>query len=194
MITDMFLAAFEFERLAELPTNPIKRLFYPGATSIGGRDGVHVHVTPHRGDEWIGVFAAGSSGQTAVTELCRTPNPKKLCVVANGQGYIVDAEHPELWDNVPIFPVLALRGSSKHQLLIFANHTEILAFGAGGIAWRTARLSWDSMTLTSMGEDEVSGVFWDIRSESEQSFTVNLLDGTHSGGAHFPESHNSHRS
>jgi hypothetical protein len=38
------------------------------------------------------------------------------------------------------------------------------------------------MKLTSMSEDELCGVYWDIRSESEQSFAVNLANGTHTGG------------
>lgn len=186
MSENLFSAAFEFERLEELRTSRVKRLFYPGATEIGGRDGVNVHVIPHGGDEWIGTFSAGGFGPKSVTDVCSTPNPTKICVIAEGQGYIVDVVHPEIFDNLPIFPVLAVRSSAKHGLLIFASHTELLAVGTDGIAWRTARLSWDSMKLTSMGEDDLCGVFWDIRSESEQSFTVNLATGTHTGGAYFP--------
>lgn len=186
MSTNLFPVAFEFERLGELPASRVKRLFYPGATAAGGRDGLNVRVIPHRGEEWIGTFAAGGFGPKAVTEVCSTPNLNKLCVIAEGQGYIVDVEHPECCDSVPIFPVLALRRSTKHRLLIFANHTELLAVGDDGVAWRTTRLSWGSMKLTSMSEDELFGVFWDIRSESEQSFTVNLGNGTHTGGANVP--------
>lgn len=186
MSTNLFPADFEFERLGELPASRVKRLFYPGATVAGGRDGLNVHVIPHRSEEWIGTFAAGSFGPKTVTEVCNTPNKNKLCVVAEGQGYIVDVERPDCCESVPIFPVLALRSSAKHGLLIFANHTELLAVGDQGLAWRTARLSWDSMKLTSMSEDELCGVFWDIRSESEQSFTVNLQNGTHTGGANVP--------
>jgi hypothetical protein len=186
MSTHLFSAGFEFERLGELPASPVKRLFYPGATSIGGRDGLNVHVIPHQGEEWVGTFAAGGYGPKTVSEVCSTPNPTKLCVIAEGQGYIVDVEHPDSCDSVTIFPVLAVRSSAKHRLLIFANHTELLAVGAEGIAWRTARLSWDSLKLTSMNDDELCGVFWDIRSESEQSFAVNLANGTHTGGANVP--------
>lgn len=183
----IFAADYEFESLSELPACRVKRLFYPGATAAGGRDGLNVHVIPHRGEEWIGTFAAGGFGSRSVTEACRSPNSRKLCVVSEGQGYIIDVECPEIYDDVPIFPILALRSSSKHRLLIFANHTEILAVSAEGVAWRTARLSWDSMQLTSMSEDELCGVFWDMRSESEQCFTVNLINGEHTGGAIIPK-------
>jgi hypothetical protein len=186
MSTNLFPAAYEFERLAELPASRAKRLFYPGATAIGGRDGLNIHIIPHGGEEWIGTFAAGGFGPKSVTEVCHTPNPNKLCVVSEGQGYVLDVRHPKSCDSVPIFPVLALRSSAKHRLLIFANHTELLALGEQGVAWRTARLSWDSLKLTSMTDDELSGVFWDIRSESEQSFKVNLANGTHTGGADVP--------
>jgi len=186
MSTSLFPAAFEFERLDELPASQVKRLFYPGASSTGGHDGLNVRVIPQQGETWIGTFAAGRFGPKAVTEVCSTPNPTMLCVIVEGQGYLVDVEHADSYDCVPIVPVLAVRRSAKHRLLIFATHTELLALGVEGIAWRTARLSWDSLKLTSMSEDELCGVFWDIRSESEQGFTVNLEDGTHTGGADVP--------
>jgi hypothetical protein len=186
MSTNLFPAAFGFERLSELPSRCVKRLFYPEANATGGHDGINVHIIPNQGEEWIGTFASGGFGPNTVSEVCSTPNPTKLCVIAEGQGYIVDVEHTDSWESVPIIPVLAVCSSAKHRLLIFANHTELVALGAEGIAWRTARLSWDSLKLTSMSEDELCGVFWDIRSDSQQSFTVNLENGTHIGGANFP--------
>ena len=186
MIENPFPQAFEFELLSELRSSHTKRLFYPGAIESGGHDGLNVHVIPHAGDGWIGTFAFGRFGPNAITGVCTTPNPTKLCVIAEGQAYIVDVVHPQACDSLRIIPVLAVRSSAKHGLLIFANHTELLAVGADGIAWRTARLSWDSMKLTSMNDDELCGVFWDIQSESEQGFTVDLATGRHTGGASVP--------
>lgn len=186
MTEKSFPAAFEVELLNELRPSRNKRLFYPGAVETGGHDGLNLHVIPHEGEEWIGTFAFGGFRPRSITGVYTTPNPAKLCVIAEGQAYIVDVVHPKSCDILPIIPVLAVRSSAKHRLLIFANHTELLAIGIDGIVWKTARLSWDNMKLTSMNDDNIFGVFWDIRSESEMGFTVDLATGSHSGGADVP--------
>lgn len=181
-----FPAEYELECLEELRAGCNRRFFLPGGTSDGGHDGINVQVTPHDGPEWVGTFASGHFGSRTIAGLWTTPNRYSFCAVVEGQGYIVDVRDPQKCEAVPIVPVLAVRSSVKHQLLIFANHTELLAYGSAGIAWRTRRLSWDSLKLTTMSNDVLYGVFWDIRSESEQSFMVNLADGTHTGGANIP--------
>lgn len=186
MIEQPFPSAFEFEVLSELRAGNTKRLFYPGAIESGGQDGVNVRVVPHEGEAWIGTFASGRFGAKTITGVFTTPNPTKLCVVAEGQAYIVDAANPKEHESLPIVPVIAVRSSAKYRLLIVANHTELLAIGANGIAWRTERLSWDSLKLTTMTNETLYGVFWDIQTESEQSFTVDLATGTHTGGAFVP--------
>lgn len=185
-IEQPFPSAFELEVLSELSSGNTKRLFYPGAVASGGHDGLSVRVVPHEGEAWIGTFASGRFGHKTTTGVFATPDPTKLCVVVEGLAYIVDVANPEEHESAPIVPVIAVRSSAKYRLLIFANHTELLAIGVNGIAWRTKRLSWDSLKLAAMTDDTLSGVFWDIQSESEQGFTVNLADGTHAGGAFVP--------
>ncbi|CAH2408761.1 hypothetical protein MES5069_70379 [Mesorhizobium escarrei] len=89
-------------------------------------------------------------------------------------------------ESLTIVPVIAVRSSVKYRLLIFVNNTELLAIGVNGEAWRTERISWDNLKLTTMTYDTICGVFWDIQTESEQGFTVDLATGTHSGGATMP--------
>ncbi len=186
MIKQPFPSAFEFEVLSELGSGNTKRRFYPGAVESGGHDGLNVRVVPHEGEAWIGTFAFGRFGPKTITGVFATPNPTKLCVVAEGEAYIVDVANPKEHENLSIVPVIAVRSSAKHRLLIFANHTELFAIGANGIAWRTERLSWDGLKLTTMTDETLCGVFWDIRTESEQSFSVDLATGTHIGGAFVP--------
>lgn len=182
MTTDyVFPAIYEFEHLNELDSVHTRRLFFPGGTSAGGSDGINVHVIPHNGVDWVGTFASGRLGSNASTGVWTTPNPTKLCIISQGQGYIVDALSPGACEPLPIFPIFAVRSSAKHRLLIFASYTELLAYGVMGVIWRTKRLSWDGLKLTSMTEDQLCGHFWDIRSESEQSFTVDLATGNDNG-------------
>lgn len=186
MVEESFPTDFGFEVLNELASDNSRRLFFPGAGHLGGRDGLNIRVIPSDAEAWIGTFSFGRFGSKAVTGVFATPNPKKLCVVAKGQAYIVNVISPQDHECLSIIPVLDVRASLKHGLLIFANHTELLAMGSNGVAWRTGRLAWDSLRLTSMTDEILYGVFWDIQTESEQSFSVNLADGTHVGGARVP--------
>lgn len=186
MIEQKFPSSFNIKVLSEIKSGKTKRLFYPGAAESGGHDGLNVRVFPHESEAWIGIFASGRFGPKTITGVFATPNPTKLCVVAEGQAYIVDVANLKEYESLPIVPVIAVRSSVKYRLLIFANHTELLAIGANGIAWRTERLSWDSLKLTTMTDETLCGVFWDIQTESEQSFSVDLATGTHTGGAFVP--------
>lgn len=172
--------------LSELVPSNIKHFYYPGAIESGGHDGLTVRVNPNKGDAWIGTFASGKFGPKTVSGIFSTPDPARLCVVSEGQAYIVDVTSPTVYETLPLIPIIAVRDSEKHQLLIFANHTELLAIGSNGIAWRTERLSWDGLRLTQITDDVICGTFWDIQTESEQSFTVDLATGAHLGGASLP--------
>lgn len=186
MAEQPFPSVFECEVLSELSSGNTMRLFYPGAVESGGHDGLNVRVVPREGKEWVGTFASGRFGRRTTTGVFATPNPEKICVVAGGLAYIVNVANPKEHESIPIVPVVAVRSSAKYRFLIFANYTELLAIGDDGVAWRTDRLSWDSFELTTMTDDTLCGVFWDVQSESERSFSVNLSDGTHTGGAFVP--------
>lgn len=141
------------ELIEELPNSSSKRLFYPGAVESGGQDGINIRVAPSLGETWIGTFARGQFGPKAITKVFTMPDPGQLCVVASGQAYIVNANNPQYHYSPAIAPVMDVRLSEKHGIVIFANHTELLAIGVNGAVWRTERLSWDSLKLTTMTDD-----------------------------------------
>jgi hypothetical protein len=186
MIEQPFPSAFELDVLSELPSENTKRVFYPGGLESGGHDGLNIRVVPYEGEEWIGTFASGRFGPKTVTGVFTTPNPNKFCAISEGQAYIVDVTGPKVCESLTIVPIIAVRSSMKHRLLIFANNTEILAIGVNGAAWRTERLSWDSLKLITTTDDTLCGEFWDVQTESEQGFTVDLANGTHCEGATMP--------
>src|SRR5690606_29175711 len=95
-----------------------RRLFYPEGSEKGGHDGLNLHVAPYESEEWIGTFAFGGFGPRSITGVYTTPNPAELCVIAEGQAYRVDVRYPQTCDCLSIVPVLAVRSSAKHRLLI----------------------------------------------------------------------------
>ena len=62
-------------------------------------------------------------------------------------------------------------------VIVFANFTELVAYGPTGIRWRTKRLAWDSLKITEVTDTIIKGEFWDIRSDANSNFVVDLATG-----------------
>ncbi len=177
-----FPRAYACEVVGEIPGGNGPRYFYPGGDTLGGRDGVNVRVVPSGGEAWMGTFALGTFGPSGITKVLSMPNPTTLCVVARGAGYLVSVEDPLSWQLVKAVPIIDVRPVPSLRIVVFANFTELVAYGADGIAWRTKRLAWDSLKLTRVTETTAFGEYWDIRVESMQTFEVDLATGRHRGG------------
>ena len=75
--------------------------------------------------------------------------------------------------------VLAL---SRHGLLVFVGFHAMVAWGAEGLAWQTARLSWEGIRITGVEGGELRGFGWEMATDKEVEFAVDLRTGAHSGG------------
>jgi len=177
-----FTHAYECEITTETSGREVRRIFFPDAFAEGGRNGLTISISPHEGEPWLGTFAFGRVTPKAVTGVFSTPNPTRLCVVAQGSGFLVSVSEPNVWEAVRAIPVIDVRSVLKHEVIVFAIFTELVAYGADGIRWRTKRLTWDNMKVVEVTEDQLTGEFWDIQSESTQTFVVDLASGSHRGG------------
>lgn len=172
---------YDCEQLEELPAK--KCYYFPGASSEGGRDGPIVHVIPYSGDPWVGVFAFGQlAPRDGKTGLFTFPDPDILCVVAEGDGYLVRAVNPKEWSPVEVYPICEVVPASGKNLVVFANYTEMVALGTSGLVWRTDRLAWSEMKITRVTSEYIEAETWDIRSEENVTFRVDLSTGQHAGG------------
>jgi hypothetical protein len=169
------------EQLAELPHGG-KRYYYPGAMTEGGRDGVLVRITPFSRDAWVGVFAFGHYGKTGKSGIFTFPEPSVVCVVASGDGYLVTADDPTNWQQIAVYPICEVIPAPSKNLIIFASHTHMPAFGSAGVAWRSKRLAWSDMRITQVTPTHIEGETWDIRSEENIAFAVDIATGEHKGG------------
>lgn len=148
---------FNCEVLDELPGGfTSQRYFFPDG-ALGGHDGIIVQVRPESAESWIGTFAFGKFGNAGVSRVLSMPNPDKLCVVARGAGFVGSASFPECWEEVRAVPIIDARPIAASGLVVFANHTEILAYDLDGVRWRTKRLSWDGLQIVAV---EVARCFW----------------------------------
>jgi hypothetical protein len=90
-------------------------------------------VKAKSGKTWVGVFAFGFGSRTGVIS---TPEPNTVCVLSKGGGYLVNAESPELWEEVRACPVIDFRLLPEHELLVFSDFTGLAAYGNNGLVWR----------------------------------------------------------
>lgn len=172
-----FPRQYTCEVLSELPGSVrSRRHFFPGGQA-GGKDGPSVRVVPDGADAWIGTFAFGGSGFTRVLSM---PNPTMLCVIARGAGYIVSARTPDIWEEVAAFPITDARAIPTAGIVVFADYTELVAYGESGMKWRTKRLAWDGLKVIAVGERTLVGEYWDL-DERMRRFEVDLLTGTAHG-------------
>ncbi len=116
----IFEHAYECEIASETTGRENRKFFYPGATAEGGRDGLMVNVTPYKGDPWLGIFAFGEVTPKGITGIFSTPNSERLCVVAQGNAFIVSVDDPGTWESVRAIPVIDVRCIIKHEIIVFA--------------------------------------------------------------------------
>lgn len=136
-------------------------IYFPPLRGRREHTGAWLKVAANSGKSWIGVFAFGVGVRSDSVRVASTPQPNVLCVVAGGAGYIVDAEAPERWEEIPVHPVLDLRAAPEHDLLIFADFTGLAAYGSAGLVWKSPRLCWDDLKITNVGPETIEGTGYD---------------------------------
>ncbi len=138
---------------------------------------------------FLATCALGFTDPSMPTGLYSCPNPQELCSVAGGYAYVIDTTAPERSTHIPLRPVVEVLSLPDHGLLLFAGFHSILARGTEGLAWQTARLTWEGLRLTGIraaadGVPSLTGLGWNIQTDKEVEFAVNLRTGAHTGGGY----------
>lgn len=167
---------YEVEILTELEQG-YEVYYYPSVSKLGGGDGLIVKIIPKVDKAWIGVFEFGTSGETGLSNVFRIPNSPKLCVVANGAGYIVSSLDKTYCLSVNAVPIKDVRISEKEGTVIFADFTDLIAYDDQGIKWCTERIALDGFTISSISDTVITGEYYDPRSDDIEFFTVDLSSG-----------------
>ncbi|NPD26989.1 MULTISPECIES: hypothetical protein [Corallococcus] len=102
--------------------------------------------------------------------------------MSRGAGYLVTVRDPSTWEPVQVAPVTDVRAVPAAGVVVFADFTEMVAYGAEGLRWRTKRLSWDGLKIVQVTERSIIGEYWDMRTEATQTFEVDLATGAQKGG------------
>ena len=171
---------WQAEILAARPLILSPRHFvYPRAAEEVERGALEVMIRPDapNAQPFLATCALGFRDPAAPTGFWSTPEPEKICAVAGGYAYLVDTTVPERFTMIPYRPVLEVRAVVVEGLLLFVGHHSILAWGPNGQAWESAKLSDEGVTLAAIGGGVLRGEGWEMMSDSEKAFALDLRTG-----------------
>jgi hypothetical protein len=187
-----FPHAWRAEVLAKPPLiAPARQFTYPrlvaGEEDAMARGALLVEVHPASGGSFLATCALGFSDPKMPTGVFACPNARELCAVAGGYAYVFDTSAPEQTTQIPLKPVAEVVVLVAQGLLVFVGFHAMVAWGAEGLAWQTARLSWEGIRVTGVqkrrgGADVLHGFGWNLSTDKEVEFAVDLRTGAHTGG------------
>lgn len=177
-----FPSDYECEILEELPNRVSRKWYFPGGTELGGRGGLIVSVQPHDGEEWLGIFALGDISRLGVNAVLSMPHPRRLCVVARGQGCIVEVTSPREIEAISMEPILGVVRAPASGLVLMHDFSRMRAYGYDGLAWSTPAISWDGVQVREVTQREVHGTAWDSPNKCHVPFVIDLATGACRGG------------
>jgi hypothetical protein len=154
----------------------------PGEEDAMARGALLVQVHPAGGSTFLATCALGFSDPSMPMGIFACPNPREMCAVAGGYAYVIDTAEPERSTQIPLKPVAEVVVLAVHGLLVFVGFHAMVAWGREGLAWQTGRLSWEGIRVTGVEADGLRGCGWNLMSDEEVEFVVDLRSGRHTGG------------
>ena len=163
---------------------PTRHYIYPQAVEEVERGALQIYLRSRPEAEFaMATFALGFADPSLPHGIWSCPNRDQMCAIAGGYAYVVDVASPEKWMQLPYRPVTWVDAVPEHKLLLFASFHRLWALGAEGKAWETGRLSWEGLRVTGIEGQHLHGFGWDLETDSEVPFAVDLTTGQHTGGA-----------
>jgi hypothetical protein len=150
------------------------------------RGALQVLVKPAAGGVYLLTCALGFVDPSMPSGVFACPDPEELCVVSGGYAYLAPVSAPERCTQIGLKPVVAVHPAEAAGLLLFVGFQTIVAWGRGAIAWESARLSWEGVRVTEVGAETVKGFGWELMTDREVEFVLDLTTGAHRGGG-FPQ-------
>jgi len=125
-------------------------------------------------EPFLATCALGFRDAAVPSGLWACPDSQEMCAVSGGYAYIIDTSAPERFTMIPYRPVLEVRVALETGLLLFVGHHSILAWGAGSRAWESEKLSDEGVAITAIEGGLLRGTGWNMRSDKETAFTLDL--------------------
>jgi hypothetical protein len=170
---------------------PARQFTYPqqvaGEEDAMARGALLVQVHPAVGGTFLATCALGFTDPTMPTGIFACPNSREMCAIAGGYAYVLDTAAPEHSTHILLKPVAEVLVLAAQGLLVFVGFHAMVAWGREGLAWQTARLSWEGIRITGVrlnenGAAQLNGFGWNLSTDKETEFSVDLRTGAHTGG------------
>jgi hypothetical protein len=169
---------------------PARQFVYPqqiaGEEDALARGALQLMVRPTSGETFLATCALGFTDPTMPTGTFACPDPNHMCAVAGGYAYVIDTTRPDRCAHIALKPVVEVRTLVALELLLFVGFHSMMAWGRNGLAWESARLSWEGVRITSIDADTLHGIGWNLLTDREVPFSIDLLTGRHQGGGFAP--------
>jgi hypothetical protein len=164
---------------------PARNFVYPREAAEVERGALEVLIRPDvvGAQPFLATCALGFNDLAAPSGLWSAPNPREICAVAGGYAYLIDTGAPDRFTMIPYRPVLEILPAIVEGLLLFAGHHTILAWGRDGHAWNSGKLSDEGVTFTETKDGVLYGTGWEMKSDKETRFVLDLSNGMHASNA-----------
>jgi hypothetical protein len=170
---------------------PARQFIYPhqiaGEEDALARGALQLMVRPASGGTFLATCALGFTDPAMPTGVFACPNAVEMCAVAGGYAYIIDTEQPQRSTHITLKPVIEVRPLVAQRLLLLVGFHSMVAWGGNGMAWESGRLSWEGVRIISIDGDVLHGMGWNLLTDREVAFSVDLLTGQHQGGGFAPQ-------
>jgi hypothetical protein len=180
VIDNSFRHAWQAQILLSRPLIlPPRHFIYPREAEEVERGALEVLIHPgaEGSDPFLATCALGFRDPAVPTGIWASPNRNQICAVSGGYAYIIDTTAPEQFTMIPYRPVLEVRAIPEQDLLLFVGHHRILAWGTSGQAWESPKLSDEGVKIGSIDGDVLHGMGWEMMSDKETPFWINLKSG-----------------
>jgi hypothetical protein len=186
-----FAREWRAEVLAKAPMiAPARQFIYPqqiaGEEDALARGALQLLVHPLDGGNFLATFALGFTDPTMPTGVFACPDPQQMCAVAGGYAYVIDTANPERCTFLALRPAVEVKTLKTQGLLLFVGFHSMMAWGHNGLVWESARLSWEGVRVTNIDGNMLHGIGWNLLTDREVGFSVDLLTGQHQGGGFAP--------
>jgi hypothetical protein len=169
---------------------PARQFIYPrqiaGEEDALARGALQLLVHPENRGTFLATCALGFTDPAMPTSVFACPNPSEMCAVAGGYAYVVDTTQPEHCTHIALKPVVEAKTLVLQELLLFVGFHSIMAWGRNGLVWESARLSWEGVRIASIEGNVLHGTGWNLTTDREVAFSLDLLTGQHQGGGFTP--------
>jgi hypothetical protein len=151
---------YEVDPDPQLPASRSHGRLFEFGSDRGAQTRCMVRVQLTGEDGWIGRFVGEYDEPPAISLVAASPNPRRVCVVCAGTGYLVDVDQPDHFEIVECFPICSVRTVASLELIVFGDFTDLVAYGTQGLAWKATDLVSDELTITNIVDTllEVDGL------------------------------------